>query len=73
MNERPKTLTIGALAKAAGVNLETIRFYQRKGLMREPTRPLDGSAAMATRIWRAYASSSPRSGWGSVSTRSRTC
>ena len=42
MNEMAGTLTIGALAKAAGVNIETIRFYQRKGLMREPTRPLGG-------------------------------
>lgn len=32
-------LTIGDLAKAAGVNVETIRFYQRKGLMPEPQRP----------------------------------
>lgn len=32
-------LTIGALATEAGVNVETIRFYQRKGLMREPQRP----------------------------------
>ena len=32
------SLTIGALADAALVNLETIRFYQRKGLMREPER-----------------------------------
>lgn len=31
--------TIGALAQAAGVNLETIRFYQRRGLMPEPVRP----------------------------------
>ena len=35
-------LTIGDLAKAAGVNLETIRFYQRKGLMPEPERPQGG-------------------------------
>lgn len=42
MCEQPKTLTIGALAGAAGVNVETIRFYQRKGLMREPDRPLGG-------------------------------
>lgn len=32
------TLTIGAFAKAAGVNVETIRFYQRKGLLPEPER-----------------------------------
>ena len=31
-------LTIGALASAAGVNVETIRFYQRKGLLPEPGR-----------------------------------
>jgi MerR family transcriptional regulator, mercuric resistance operon regulatory protein len=36
------SLTIGALAEAAGVNVETIRFYQRKGLMQEPDRPLGG-------------------------------
>ncbi|BAP88802.1 MerR [Burkholderiales bacterium GJ-E10] len=33
-------MTIGFLAEAAGVNVETIRFYQRKGLMQEPDRPL---------------------------------
>jgi len=35
-------LTIGTFAKAAGVNLETIRFYQRKGLLPEPDRPPGG-------------------------------
>ncbi|MBV6413478.1 MAG: Hg(II)-responsive transcriptional regulator [Xanthomonadales bacterium] len=38
MND-PPTLTIGAFAKAAGVNVETIRFYQRRGLLPEPDRP----------------------------------
>ena len=32
-------VTIGVLADAAGVNVETIRFYQRKGLMPEPEKP----------------------------------
>jgi MerR family mercuric resistance operon transcriptional regulator len=32
-------LSVGAFATAAGVNVETIRFYQRKGLLPEPTRP----------------------------------
>jgi len=32
-------LTIGAFAKAAKVNVETIRFYQRKGFLPEPARP----------------------------------
>ena len=31
--------TIGALAETAGVNVETIRFSQRKGLMPEPEKP----------------------------------
>jgi MerR family mercuric resistance operon transcriptional regulator len=31
-------LTIGKLAAAGGVGVETIRFYQRKGLLDEPTR-----------------------------------
>ena len=30
--------TIGTLAEAAGVTVETIRFYQRKQLLAEPTR-----------------------------------
>lgn len=34
--------TIGTLARAAGVNVETIRYYQRRGLMVEPDRPLGG-------------------------------
>ena len=35
-------LTIGRLAEAAGVNVETIRYYQRRGLLDEPERPLGG-------------------------------
>jgi MerR family mercuric resistance operon transcriptional regulator len=31
-------LTIGKLAATGGVGVETIRFYQRKGLLDEPTR-----------------------------------
>ena len=31
--------TIGALARAAAVNVETVRYYQRRGLLREPERP----------------------------------
>lgn len=39
MNTPTSSFTIGNLATEAGVNLETIRFYQRKGLMRAPNRP----------------------------------
>lgn len=35
-------LTIGKLAQAAGVNIETIRYYQRRGLLVEPTKPMGG-------------------------------
>ncbi|WP_275100476.1 MerR family transcriptional regulator [Sedimenticola hydrogenitrophicus] len=35
-------LTIGHLAKAAGVNVETVRYYQRIGLIREPVKPAQG-------------------------------
>jgi MerR family transcriptional regulator, mercuric resistance operon regulatory protein len=34
----PHSLTIGKLAAAGGVGVETIRFYQRKGLLGTPTR-----------------------------------
>lgn len=34
--------TIGRLAVAAGVNVETVRYYQRIGLMPVPTRALGG-------------------------------
>ena len=32
------SLTIGKLAAAGGVGVETIRFYQRRGLLQQPTR-----------------------------------
>lgn len=32
-------LTISGFATAAGVNVETVRFYQRKGLVPEPEKP----------------------------------
>jgi MerR family mercuric resistance operon transcriptional regulator len=31
--------TIGGLARAAGVGVETVRYYQRRGLLPEPPRP----------------------------------
>ncbi|MHB1950606.1 MAG: MerR family transcriptional regulator [Acidiferrobacteraceae bacterium] len=35
-------LTIGALARAAGVHVETVRYYQRRGLLAEPAKPPGG-------------------------------
>lgn len=36
------SLSIGKLAEAAGVNVETVRYYQRRGLLAEPPKPLGG-------------------------------
>ncbi len=38
MNSEQSSRSIGVVAAAAGVNVETIRFYQRKGLLPKPTR-----------------------------------
>lgn len=42
MDAAAVNLTIGAFAKAADVNVETIRFYQRRGLLRQPAKPYGG-------------------------------
>jgi len=36
------TMTIGALAEQAGVHIETIRYYERRGLLAEPPRTVAG-------------------------------
>ena len=33
-------MTIGRVAKAAGVNVETIRFYEQQGLVNQPSKPM---------------------------------
>ena len=35
-------LRSGQVATAAGVNIETLRYYERRGLLREPHRSLGG-------------------------------
>lgn len=42
-------LTISGLAKAGGVGVETVRFYQRRGLLQAPARPKQGSGAAIRR------------------------
>lgn len=39
---RPTTMTIGRLARSAEVGVETIRFYEREGLLHEPARTASG-------------------------------
>lgn len=41
-SSRESGLTIGRLAQLSGVGVETVRFYQRSGLLTEPTRPYSG-------------------------------
>jgi len=36
------SLTIGHLAREAGVNLETVRYYERRGLLPKPPRSASG-------------------------------
>jgi len=40
-------MTIGELAKAAGVHIETVRYYERCGLLPEPARRPSGYRAYA--------------------------
>lgn len=40
-SQHPEELTIGQFAAAANVGVETVRFYQRRGLLATPKR-LDG-------------------------------
>ena len=37
-----KAMTIGKAAKQAGVGVETIRFYERRGLIPQPPKPATG-------------------------------
>ncbi|MEN8376660.1 MAG: MerR family transcriptional regulator [Gemmatimonadota bacterium] len=36
------TMMIGALADAAGVNVQTIRYYERRGILAKPSRTASG-------------------------------
>jgi MerR family mercuric resistance operon transcriptional regulator len=44
----PLAFTISGLAAAAAVTVETVRYYQRRGLLRQPGRPLGGVRRYAT-------------------------
>jgi MerR family transcriptional regulator, copper efflux regulator len=42
MDATDQTMTIGELATAAGVGVETIRYYEREGILPEPVRTESG-------------------------------
>ncbi len=46
--EAQHALTIGQLARRAGVGVETIRFYEREGLIAEPARRASGYRQYST-------------------------
>lgn len=37
-----QSITIGTVARRAGVNLQTVRYYQRRGLIEQPPKPPSG-------------------------------
>jgi len=37
-----KTMTISKAAKQAGIGIETVRFYERRGLIDQPSKPAAG-------------------------------
>jgi MerR family mercuric resistance operon transcriptional regulator len=37
-----KTMTISKAAQQAGIGIETVRFYERRGLIRQPMKPAAG-------------------------------
>jgi len=39
---KTRALTIGLVPRRAGVGVETVRFYERQGLIEEPPRRLSG-------------------------------
>ena len=46
-------MTIGDLARAVGVNVETVRYYERRGLLDEPPRsPAGYRQYSADDLWR---------------------
>ena len=53
MHGNTGVLTIGGLATAAGVNIETIRYYERRGLLASPARTDAGYRQFtADDVWR---------------------
>src|SRR5215218_9840345 len=48
---RMRKRTIAALAMEGGVGVETVRYYQRRGLLSEPKRPMVGGVARGVRTY----------------------
>jgi hypothetical protein len=62
MNKGPTELTIGALSEQTGVNVETIRYYEREGLLPSAPRTAGGHRVFAEVHLRATEVHPPQSG-----------
>ena len=49
MSGTSREMTIARLARAGGVGVETVRYYQRRGLLETPVRPQNGGSGGGTR------------------------
>jgi MerR family mercuric resistance operon transcriptional regulator len=49
-SEGDETFTIGELARRAGVNVQTVRYYERRGLLDEPERRDSGYRVYHTSV-----------------------
>src|SRR5579871_5088251 len=50
MSSELKSMTIGQVAKLAGVGVETIRFYEREGLLNKPKRRQSGYRVFTSEV-----------------------
>jgi MerR-like DNA binding protein len=66
-------LRSGQLAEAAGVNLQTVRYYERRGLLAKPERSLGGHRLYPAETVTVLKVIRRRSGSDSLSRRSLTC
>ena len=70
---RADGMPIGELSRLRGVNIETIRYYEKIGMLPAPPRTESGVGFMGQKK-RGYSSSSVAGGsWGSLSIKSAPC
>ena len=50
MSKQMQSMTIGQVAKQAGVGVETIRFYEHKGLLNKPRRRQSGYRVFTSEV-----------------------
>src|SRR5690242_14840805 len=48
---KPARRTIGRLASEAGVSVETVRYYERRGLLQQPRRDTGGREYSDEALW----------------------